>query len=280
MSVITVTRNRGALLGRCIQSVLGQTYTNIEHIIYDGASTDNTKEIVASFEDPRLKFVGLDKNLDVLETIDMAFEKSKGEYICFLDSDDEYLPTKIEKEINLFQSLPSNYGMVYCWMTYYDSSKDNKIIRVHKPSLKGFIPDENIAIPLVSGTPLYMFRRDIFKQLGGWNKNLPCVSDWELAIRCTQICSVDFVPESLVNVYENHGSVRQTDQILKQKSFFSKRIKMHQYMLEEFKENFERCPRKKCSHYNRMIYYGIKDGQYSTSLKYIFKYLFCMIFGI
>ena len=214
VSVITITRNRGYLLGRCINSVLNQTYRNLEHIVVDGASTDDTKEVVGKIDDPRLHFIGLDVNLDVLESIDLAFERSNGDYICFLDSDDEYLPTKVEKEVKLLQSLPKEYGMVYCWMTYYDSARNNKVIRVHKPALRGFVRDENIAKPIVSGTPLYMFKRDIFKQLGGWNKEIPCVSDWELAIRCTQICSIDFVPESLVNVYENHGSIRQTDEIL------------------------------------------------------------------
>ena len=278
VSVITVTRNRGLLLERCIKSVLGQTYQHIEHLIVDGASTDNTKEVVGAIEDPRLRFIGLEENLPVLDTIDYAFEISKGEYICFLDSDDEYLPTKVEKEVKLIESLAKEYGMVYCWMTYYDSSAKNKVIREHKPTLRGFVPDGNMAEPLVSGTPLYLFKRDIFKKLGGWNKELPCISDWELAVRCTQICSIDFVPESLVNVYENHGSLRQTDEILRHKAFFSKRVGMHKYMLEEFKENFVRCPRKKCSHYSRIIYYAFKDRKYMIAINYSFKYIFCKIF--
>lgn len=280
VSVITVTRNRGFLLGRCIQSVLGQTYQNVEHIVVDGASTDNTKEVIDSFNDPRLKFFGLEENLPVLETIDLAFEQSKGDYICFLDSDDEYCLDKVEKELCLIQSLPEEYGMVYCWMTYFDSSANNKVIRVHKPELRGFVPDKNMAEPVVSGTPTYMFKRETFKKLGGWNKELPCFSDWELAARCTQICAIDYVPESLVNVYENHGSLRQTDEILRHKAFFSKRVGMHKYMLNEFKENFERCPRRKCSHYSRIILYAFKDKQFFTALNYTFKYIFCKLFGI
>ena len=59
VSVITITRNRGKLIGRCIQSVLNQTYTNIEHIVVDGASDDETDEVVANFKDERLKYIKL-----------------------------------------------------------------------------------------------------------------------------------------------------------------------------------------------------------------------------
>ena len=57
VSVVTITRNRGKLIDRCIKSVLGQTYQNIEHIIVDGASDDETDDVVASFTDSRLKYI-------------------------------------------------------------------------------------------------------------------------------------------------------------------------------------------------------------------------------
>ena len=62
VSVITITRNRAKLIGRCIQSVLNQTYKNIEHIIVDGASTDETDDVVGSFKDERLRYFKLETN--------------------------------------------------------------------------------------------------------------------------------------------------------------------------------------------------------------------------
>ena len=124
ISVVTITRNRGKLIGRCIQSVLNQTYKNIEHIVVDGASDDETDEVVSRFKDERLVYLKLRENWSLEKTYKFGTSKAKGEYICFLDSDDEYLPTKIEKQVNLIESLPEEYGMVYCWMTYYDSSKN------------------------------------------------------------------------------------------------------------------------------------------------------------
>ena len=161
VSVVTITRNRGKLIGRCISSVLGQTYHNVEHIVVDGASDDETDDVVKSFNDERLVFLKLEENWSLEKTYKYGTSQAKGKYICFLDSDDEYLPTKIEKQVALIESLPEDYGMVYCWMTYYDSSKDNAVIRVHKPELRGFVPLEAAEKPTVSGTPIYLFRKEV-----------------------------------------------------------------------------------------------------------------------
>ena len=89
VSVITITRNRGDLLKRCITSVLGQTYVNLEHVVVDGASDDNTDDVVTSFKDERLRFYKLDYNWPLKKTMDYAISLCQGKYISFLDSDDE-----------------------------------------------------------------------------------------------------------------------------------------------------------------------------------------------
>lgn len=280
VSIVTRTRNRGKLIGRCIASVLGQTYSSIEHIVVDGASDDETDEVVASFHDERLHYFKLDYNWPLHDTSEFAYSKCSGKYIAFLDSDDEYLPTKIEKQVALIESLPEEYGMVYCWMTYYDSSKNNAVIRVHKPELRGYVALEAAEKPTVAGTPIYLFRKDVFDELGGWNNEMPIVTDWELGARCCLKWKVDFVPESLVNVYENHCYVRQTDDILKQKTFFSKRVAMHQFFLDEFKDLFDNHPRHRAHHYSRMMYFSFKCGNYGDAIKYGIKLFNCKVFGI
>lgn len=280
VSIITITRNRAKLIGRCIGSVLNQTYHNIEHIVVDGASDDNTDDVVSSFKDDRLKYLKLDSNWSLEKTIKYGTSHAKGKYICFLDSDDEYLPTKIKKQVNLIESLPEDYGMVYCWMTYYDSSKNNAVIRVHKPELRGFVPLEAAEKPTVSGTPIYMFRKEVYDELDGWAWDMPIITDWEMGARCCQKWKVDYVPESLVNVYENHCYVRQTDDIQKQKAFYSKRVAMHQYFLDEFKELFDKNPRHRGHHYSRMMYFSFKGGKYGDAIKYGAKLLGCKLFGI
>lgn len=109
VSIITITRNRAKLIGRCIGSVLSQSYHNIEHIVVDGASDDNTGDVIASFVDDRLKYLKLDSNWSLEKTYKYGTSNAKGKYICFLDSDDEYLPTKIEKQVELIDLSVLHY---------------------------------------------------------------------------------------------------------------------------------------------------------------------------
>lgn len=266
VSVITITRNRGNLIGRCIKSVLGQTYTNIEYIIVDGASEDNTDEVIASFKDDRLHYVKLDTNWPIKETLDHGISLCKGKYITFLDSDDEYLPEKIEKQVRKIESLHEEYGLVYCWMTFYDN-QSKKVLKIQKPELRGDVRDEVIGGPILSGTPTLMFREELLRKLGGWKsmEELGIVSDWELCVRACQITKVDYVAESLVNVYENHESVRQSDEKYYSK-YYERCIKCHSYFLNTYASAIERKPELGFYHYWVLFVSYIRLNRYGKSL--------------
>lgn len=276
VSIVTITRNRGNLLKRCVSSVLLQTYKNIEYIIVDGASDDNTDYIISTFDDSRLRFVKLDYNWPIKDTIDYAVSLCTGKYLTFLDSDDEYLPNKIEKQVQLLGNLPEEYGFVYCWMSYYDSSKNNEYLYVHNPQLKGFVPDEVIGKPIVSGTPTLMFRIDFFRKFGGWKsvEEIGIASDWEMCTRACQLCKVDYVAESLVNVYINHGSIRQTDINGKYyEKYYERLIIFHKYFLSFFKENFNRRKDLSAYHYYDISSSYFKLRKYTKFMKYFYKAL-------
>lgn len=274
VTVITVTRNRAKLLGRCIDSVLGQTYKNIEHIIVDGASEDETDDVIKSYNDERLRYIKMDYNMPPVQSFHYGVSLAKGKYVTFLDSDDEYLPSKIEKQVNLIESLPEDYGMVYCWMTYFDSANNNAICRIHKVELRGFVPAEAVEKPTVSGTPTFLFKTEVFKDIGGWNLDNPLPTDWELGARCCVKYKVDYVPESLVNVYVNHIYERTTDVIHNKKSdLFTKRVAMHLFMLDEFKDVFDKHPSRRGHHYSRISYFSYKSGKYKDAILYFVKYL-------
>jgi glycosyltransferase involved in cell wall biosynthesis len=226
---------------------LSQTYTNIEYIIVDGASSDNTKQIVNRYQDERIKYIYVEKYGRTLQT-KIGFENSTGKYITFLDDDDEYLLTKIEKQVKLFETLSVKYGFVYCWMSYFDN-KTNKFLYDHKAELRGNVADMVVEKPIISGSPTLLFRSEVFKELGGsWKENIGLHgSDWELAARACQKYLVDYVPESLVKVYINHGLNRASD-----KGYFpdllERKVKYHLYFLSEYKYIFEKYPQKKNWH--------------------------------
>ena len=99
---------------RAIQSVLEQTYYELECIVVDDASKDQTEEVISSFEDDRLRYFRHEKNKGASAARNTGIKHAKGELIAFLDDDDEWISTKLEKQVPFLQSLPESFGMVYC----------------------------------------------------------------------------------------------------------------------------------------------------------------------
>ncbi|MCK5344238.1 MAG: glycosyltransferase family 2 protein, partial [Candidatus Heimdallarchaeota archaeon] len=116
VSVILTTFNRAELLPRVIDSVLHQTFTGFELLIVDDFSQDQTSEIIRTFNDDRIKYVRHAENRGLSAARNTGIFHAIGEYIAFLDDDDEWIPTKIEKQVRHIQRLPESVGMVYCWM--------------------------------------------------------------------------------------------------------------------------------------------------------------------
>ena len=278
VSIITVTYNRGKLLGRCIKSVLDQTYKNIEYIVIDGGSTDESDEVVNSFkEDKRLKYIKLNENRKVFLNYNYGASLAKGKYITYLDSDDEYLPYKIEKQVALIETLTEDYGMVYCWMTYFDSSKDNAFINVHKAELKGLVPIEASIKPCVSGTPTLLIRKDAFDAVGGFDEKADMTTDWEFCARFCHKWKVDYVPESLVNVYINHIYDRLSTQMRHNPAFRKNRIAMHEHYLDEFSDTFDKRMGARWYNYKSLAFFCMKDHDLWKTLKYTFLYVISAI---
>jgi glycosyltransferase involved in cell wall biosynthesis len=252
VSIITITYNRADLIHRCVESIQKQTYRNYEHIIADGNSSDNTEEVVKGYNDPHIKYIKL---IDRGPQIQMkaASDVARGKYITFLDDDDEYLPEKLEKQVNLFETEPQKVGMVYCWMSYYDAKQPDVVIGIHQPTIRGFAGDIAASAPIVCGTPTLMVRREIFNEIGGcYNDSIGYVgSDWELATRICQICDVDYLPESLIKVYVNHGHARLSTDFYDEKA--KKGILFHKHFLTEFASVFDRHPEYAKDHYYQLI---------------------------
>ncbi len=113
VSVCVPTYNRAALLNAFLPTILGQTLQDFEIVIGDNCSTDNTAEVVATFADPRIRYVRHEANLGPFGNMNRLLELARGEYVCIAHDDDEYLPTFLEKEAAMLDAHPSA-GMVHC----------------------------------------------------------------------------------------------------------------------------------------------------------------------
>ncbi len=204
VSVIIPTYNRAHMVGRAIQSVLDQTYQDFELIVVDDASTDNTEEVVKSFNDERLRYIRHNENSgSSVAPRNTGIEIARGEYIAFLDSDDEWLPQKLEKQIDKFNSVSPDVGLVYCG--YAGVSKRTgetlfKVMNAKRGDVFRLIVERNIV-----GGPTVLIRRECFQKTGLFDKGFLSFQDWDMWIRIAKYYKVDFVPEILVK-YCVHGT--------------------------------------------------------------------------
>ena len=122
VSIIMPSYNTGRFIAESIESVLAQTYPDWELIIVDDCSTDNTDEIVASFHDDRIRYLKNEKNSGAATSRNRALREAKGKWIAFLDSDDLWLPEKLEKQIAFMEK--NDYHFSYT--DYIEIDEDSK----------------------------------------------------------------------------------------------------------------------------------------------------------
>ena len=120
VSVIIPTYNRGKLIGNSIKSVLNQTYKNLEIIVVDDGSTDNTKEEVEKIKDEKIRYIKLEKNGGAANARNIGIMNSTGRYISFQDSDDIMYPNKLEIQIK--NLINKNSNLDFCKIKVINNS--------------------------------------------------------------------------------------------------------------------------------------------------------------
>ena len=127
VSIIMPSWNTERFIAEAIQSVIDQTYQNWELLIVDDCSTDNTDEVVASFKDDRIKYFHNEKNSGAALTRNRAMREARGEWIAFLDSDDLWMPEKLEKQI----AFMKDNGYTLSYTEYEKIDEDSKPLNIY-----------------------------------------------------------------------------------------------------------------------------------------------------
>ena len=120
VSVLMCTYNREKYLKRAIDSVLFQTYGDLEFIIVDDGSTDGTEELVKAYSDSRINYLKMEKNTFYCHAANQGLEYCHGKYVAFMNSDDEWLPEKLEKQVEFMESH-SEYGACFTAVSLIDN---------------------------------------------------------------------------------------------------------------------------------------------------------------
>ena len=211
VSVIIPTYNRAHLVGRAIQSVLNQTYQDFEVIVVDDGSTDNTEEIIKEFQkkDERIKYIKHEKNKGGSAARNTGIKAARGAYIAFLDSDDEWLPEKLKKQMKFFKNASPEIGVVYTGFIYKDELGGGTS-KQHIPKKRGWIFEDILAGNCVGTTSTVIVKRKCFEKAGLFDENLPSCQDWDMWIRLAKECQFDFIEDVLVKYY-THKTRISTD---------------------------------------------------------------------
>ena len=211
ISVIIPTYNREKLIERSIKSVLNQTYKNIEVIVVDDCSTDNTESIVNSIKDDRLIYIRLSENKGACYARNKGIEVSSGKYVAFNDSDDVFYKNKLEKQLK--NLLNNNSDLDFCKMKVFHN------INYQFPSIdqEKNIKKHGIINELCNGnfisTQTILVKKDVVKDIK-FDNSLPRFQDYDLVLRIGQKYNISYTNQILVSVYPQNDSISNSDEKL------------------------------------------------------------------
>lgn len=191
VSVIIPTFNRARVLGRAIASVMAQTFSDYELIVVDDGSADDTGEVVSRLGG-RARFIRQD-NRGVSSARNTGIRASRGDLIAFLDSDDEWLPSKLEKQVSLYSR---GHFICHTDEIWY---RDGILVRqkaIHRKQGGRFF-ERALERCLISPSAV-VISRCLLDTVGWFDEDLPAAEDYDLWLRITAFHEVSFVPEPLV----------------------------------------------------------------------------------
>lgn len=208
--VVTTHKREVSEIRRAIDSVLNQTYQNLELTIVDDSpeSYEHRNEVKAfceSISDERVTYIQHEKNSGACVARNTGLAHSKGEFISFLDDDDEFLPFRMEKMIGYFSD--QNVVLVYADAAMYQNGKyENKNYSDLQKPRTGQVYDEIMKADFIGSTSMAMLRTDILRKAGGFNPEMEACQDWETWIRVARYGEVAYCPEVVFNYYAYDGN--------------------------------------------------------------------------
>ncbi len=198
ITVIIPTYNRASMLKQAIESVRNQDYPNIEIIVVDDASTDDTADVVQSLGDQRIRYFRHEKNSGgAATTRNTGLREAKGKYIAFLDTDDEFVSTRLARLHKLFNELMPQPAMIFT--NAEDRHEDSGQTKLNAPEtiVSGFIDTSAFPASVFCPTSCWMVRADAIKD-EFFDEKIWVIEDCDFFARMVRKNPVYFLNESLL----------------------------------------------------------------------------------
>ncbi len=196
VSVVIPTRDRRPMLMRAVESVRAQTFEDFEIVVVDDGSTDDTTEGLAALREPR-RWPPTAGGVGGGGARNAGIAAATGRWVAFLDDDDAWLPSKLERQVEMLRAHPQ-LGLVYCG--YREVRQDDgQVLTIREPSHRGDIFRVLLERNVIGTTSTVVAPRRVLDRVGGFNPTLPSNQDWDLWIRIARDAPVDFVAAPLVD---------------------------------------------------------------------------------
>ncbi len=237
VSIIIPTYNRSILLRETLNSVLNQTYQNFEILIIDDGSTDNTEEMIKSFHEKRIKYIFQAHTGLPASGRNVGLRHVKGEYIAFLDSDDLWLPRKLEIQIKFLNLMPEIL-IIASNGVFFPTKPFIKVIDIKKNTTISFkqLLENNIII-----NSSVLMRKDLISEIGllDEDRNLKYGEDYEYWLRISQLkdSSILILKDVMVK-YRDNGDISKN--LYKNPQFYVKKHRILSYIYEKYNSHIDK----------------------------------------
>ncbi|MCR5565557.1 MAG: glycosyltransferase family 2 protein [Clostridiales bacterium] len=208
-AVITTYQREPSMVSRAIESVIHQTYRDIELIIVDDSPEDyplraDVEKTAREFENKRkdisVRYIAHEKNLGACAARNTGIRYANGEYIAFLDDDDEWMPEKIEKQVNVITA--TNAAMVYCGRICKDDETGCSFVEkveYHRGNVFKYLLYQNF----IGSTSFPLINSRILREAGGFDEQMQSAQDCDAWLRIAEKYEIEYISEPLV-IYHTH----------------------------------------------------------------------------
>ena len=225
VSVVIPVFNRSQLVLRAIQSVLNQSYEDLELIVVDDGSTEDLADSLSHINDPRIRLVSHDENKGPAAARNTGISEARWQYVAFLDSDDYWLPEKLERQLEFMHS-PNGCSRICCTAYQIISRRyPEGELYFSKPVITE--KDMQWGCRISPGTTL-LAERVIFEEAGPMNEQMSRLEDWDWLLRCLRLTNIETLNEVLSVVdYSDIGrriyyeEIRFSVELMKQNHFIN-----------------------------------------------------------
>lgn len=256
VSVVIPTFNRAQFIIRAIRSVLAQSYENFEIIVVDDASQDDTIERVLGFDDMRMNLIRHSVRKGAQAARNSGLRAARGDFLAFLDSDDEWMPEKLAQQIKYFERGNNDLGVVsgICIQEFEDNSPN----RLLTPELGDDAYTTLLSRPEMP-TQTMLIKRECFEIIGELDETIRAYQEWDLSIRLAKHYRYEVIPEILA-IYHIHMAPTISKDLLRSGLGYLDVIEKHRGEIERV------CGRSMLSgHYLRVSYYMMRAGNLQTA---------------